>query len=109
MVRARRDLLNAEIALIGPLVHEPDPTPDWERVLAFVPPEATAGRVVFCRERSEVTIHGRRADEALLDRLAKELAGNPDIQRVELSGQGSDDVVLAVVPKPLPPSEDVLP
>ena len=110
MVKARKDLLNAEISLIASLKRRvPDPTPGWERVLASVPPEATAGRVVFCSEGSEVTIHGRRAHETLLARVASELEANTDIQRVELSGPGSDDVVLTVVPKPIPPSEDVDP
>jgi hypothetical protein len=109
MVRAREDLLNAEIALVSQLRRTPDPTPDWERVLASVPPEATSGRVVFCSEGSAVTIHGRRSDEALLARVASELEANTDIQRVEISGQGTDDVVLTVAPKPLPSSEDVPP
>jgi hypothetical protein len=108
MVDSRKDVLNAEITLIVQL-RTPDPTPGWERVLASVPPEATLGRVVFCSEGSAVTIHGRRADEALLVRVAGELEANTHIRHVELSGQGSDDVVLTVVPEPLPPSDDVRP
>ena len=119
MLQSRKDLLNGAVNLVAPLgcVHDPttgwdrvpDPTPGWERVLAAVPPEATAGRVVFCTDRSEVTIHGGRADEALLARVAGELATNPEMQRVELSGQGSDDVALTVVPQPIPPNEEVSP
>lgn len=109
MLQSRKDLLNGAIQLIAPLGRAPDPTTGWERALAAVPPEATAGRVVFCTEGNEVRIHGGRADEALLARVASELEANPDMQRVELNGQGSDDVVLTVVPQALPPSGDASP
>jgi len=109
MVKARTDLLNAEIALVRSLGRTRDPAPGWERVLASVPPEATTGRVVFCTEGSEVTIHGRRADEALLVLVASELQGNADMQRVELSGQGSDDIMLTIVPKLLAASAEASP
>lgn len=106
MVRARKDLINAECQLIGTLRPAPDPTPGWERVLAAVPAEAMAGRGRFCSEGSEVTIHGRRGGEAHLARVASALEASTAIQRTKVSGQGSDDVVLTIVPKPLTPSQE---